>query len=704
MATLQAIRNRAVLLTVIIGLALFAFIIGDFLNSGSTLFQQSQEKIAVIGDSKLDYRDYEARIQEMESVYKIQTGQTSIDDVVAGQIRESVFESIVRERLLDEQAALLGVSVSSKELFDMLNGPSVHPTVQQLPIFANPETGRFDRAVMMQFLQTIQQDDLSMFPADAQAQIKELKAYWLFWENNLKYQRMDEKINAILEKAVQANSLDAQMAFTERNTTYSFEYAFQPYSTLPDSLFKVSSSDLKKRYSQEQNRFKQQPHRSAKYVLVTVNPSDEDFRKVEDQINQLRSDIETADNIFAFAKANTDDTYPEVFVSNTLFDPSLTAFLNAASVGDYLEPVFEAGVYRTGKVVDQTTAPDSVRARQIVLPVDGQSKADSLLKVLQSGADFDALAAEHSLNKGNSDMGWFRELDAQQMGADFLEKSFSTPLNGIFIHASQYGISLVQITNRTAPVAKSKAAIIALKVLPSSETYSKHYNDLNRILAENQTADAFFKAAEASNYSVQSAPFLRSTDQTLAEIPQMRQAIRFIFNSNLGDLSDILENNNNQFLIAGVTDVQEGDFQSLEAVSSTLTRELINEQKAEKLAAEMKNQSTQSIPEVAQALNARYDTLRFVNEAMRRISPLGEEPALIAAVSQTEVNAVGPIVKGKNGVYLFRVLSKEQGQQELNIASEKESWNQNQMYRLVYQNYDAVRKAANVEDNRIRFY
>ncbi|HEY5499876.1 MAG TPA: SurA N-terminal domain-containing protein, partial [Bacteroidales bacterium] len=122
MATLQKIRNKASLLAIIIGFALFAFIIGDFLNSGSTLFRQSQQKIAKIGDSSLDYKEYEARIKEMEEVYKIQTGQTNLDDAILGQIRESVYETIVRERLLDEQSEKLGVSVTGKEVYNMING------------------------------------------------------------------------------------------------------------------------------------------------------------------------------------------------------------------------------------------------------------------------------------------------------------------------------------------------------------------------------------------------------------------------------------------------------------------------------------------------------------------------------------------------------------------------------------------------------
>jgi len=122
MATLQKIRNRAGLLALIIGFALFAFIIGDFLNSGSSLFRQSQQTIAKIGGSSLDYKEYEARISEMEEVYKIQTGQSSLDESLTSQIRESVFETIVHERLLDEQAADLGVAVTGKEIFSMING------------------------------------------------------------------------------------------------------------------------------------------------------------------------------------------------------------------------------------------------------------------------------------------------------------------------------------------------------------------------------------------------------------------------------------------------------------------------------------------------------------------------------------------------------------------------------------------------------
>ena len=45
MATLEKIRSKGIFLLVIVGLALLAFLLGDFLNSGSTFFNQRKNKI-----------------------------------------------------------------------------------------------------------------------------------------------------------------------------------------------------------------------------------------------------------------------------------------------------------------------------------------------------------------------------------------------------------------------------------------------------------------------------------------------------------------------------------------------------------------------------------------------------------------------------------------------------------------------------------
>ena len=704
MATLQKIRNKAGLLALVIGLALFAFIIGDFLNSGSSLFRQSQQKIAKIGDYTLDYKVYEARIAEMDQVYKIQTGQNTMDDAINGQIRESVYESIVREQLLDQQAAQLGISVTGKEIFSMINGANVHPMIQQLPIFKNPQTGQFDHNMMLNFLQTIQSDDLSAYPAEAQEQIKNLKVYWMFWENNLKYTRLEEKINTLLNKAVQANSLDAKASFADRSDNLDFAYVCEPYNALPDSLFKASQSEVKKRYNSQIERFRQKPYRSAKFIVVDVKASQEDYKAVEDKVKEITPEFATTTDFAGFVNENSDNQFVDCYMSNKVFTGAVKDFVNNSGVGAVLAPVYTEGAFVMGKILDKSVAPDSVKARQIVLATSEQSRVDSLMAVLKAGGDFNQLAQKFSRNNGGADMGWFREVDALSLGTPFIRSCFAATVNSYFTVKTKNSINIVQVTQKTAPVAKTKLALVTLKVTPSSQTYSNVYNKVNILVAKYTQADQFFKEAQKAGYEVKEAQSVHSSDNTIADIPQMRQAVRFVYNNEMGKVSGILENQNNQFVVVGVTAVNDGDYQPIEAVQQTLLRELIDEDKAGQIVKDIQSKKASSLPVLAQALKLNVDSALFVNFGSRRITGVGEEPALVAAVTAAPLNQLSAPIKGKNGVYVFQVVSNKKSQEVFNLQQEKATLNSMNMYRLMYQSFEAVKNATKIKDSRIKFY
>jgi peptidyl-prolyl cis-trans isomerase D len=701
MATLQKIRNKAVLLTVIIGLALFAFIIGDFLNSGSSLMRQSKETIAEIGDYSLDYKEYEARIQEMQDVYAIQTGEDNLDDETIGKLRESVFQSIVREKLIQQQADLLGVTVTGKELFSMMNGANIHPLIMQLPIFRNQQTGQFDRSVMLNFLQTIEQEDLSNYEPEAQEQISKLKTYWLFWENNLRYSRLEEKINALLLRAVRANNLDAQTDFENAIDQVDFAYVMKPYSLLSDTLFTVSMGDIKKRYAEKKKQFYQEPYRAASYVLVNIAASQEDFSAVETKINSLKETFVTTEDPLSFAMSNSDDVVYDCNIANSLYDEDVKSFL--ASGDNFMEPVYKEGLYRMAKVLGRSVAPDSVKARQIVLPIDDMKRADSIVAALRGGADFEAMVTKY--NSGNtSDMGWFREIDAKEMGDVFLKACFSATKNTYFTVKTKYDVRVMQVTDMTKPVNKSRLALISLKVTPSSTTYSNMYNDLNKIVAEHQHADDFFKAAQKAGYTVQEAPIVKAVDNTLGGIPQMRQAVRFVFTNGIGKLSGILENNNNQFVVVGVTGINDDEYQSLESVKPQLMKELISEKKGEKFLKEMESKDYKTLEQFATAEKLAIDTIKFYDFSIPTMTGLGNEPALMAASVKAELNKVVGPIKGKNGLFMLQVVAKRKAVDRYDLEYIRQSWNYNTMYRINNEGFEPIKKALKVEDNRISIY
>ncbi len=710
MATLQRLRSWSVLLFVFVGLALLAFILGDFLTSGSSLFQQEQQNIIKVNSSVVNYKEYETRIQEMEDIYKMQTGQSNLSEEIRSQIRESVYENIVREILIDEQAEALGIQVTDKEMFDMINGENPSSIVRQMPFFQN-ENGQFDRTAMMNFLRTINQDDLSLYSADQQAQIAQMKNYWLFWENNIKYSRLEEKINTLLVQATKSNDIDAKAAFDARQRSVDFVYAYKTYASVADSTYKVSKSEAKNYYKANMESFKHDPYRSARYVVVDVLPSADDNDAVQANINKIYKEFSTTEEIASVVNANSEAQYIDAFIANSLYTGDAKEFVENAKVGDLKEPFSGDNLWSAFRIVDQVKYADSVKVSQIF--VRGTSKeeeklVDSLLNVLKTDkkADFAALATQFSQDQtaeNGGDMGWFRELDAYQgIGADFAKACFTAKKGEFQKVKSKYGLHIIEVTDMTKPVDKTKLAQIIMSVTPSSRTYSDVYNKLNRVLAENQTAETFVEAAREAGYPVLLAPTVQKTDNTIGNVPEMRQAVRFVFNGKVGDVSTIFENSKNQFMVVAITDVNDEEYKSFESVQNQIMREIINEKKAKDIIAAYK--SADNIASVASENGMRMDTIRLVSFSTRRIAGLGDEPNLLSAVMNAPKNEVSGPVQGKNGIYAFTVISDVVPANEFDAATEKLGLDANDSYRLTYQAFQAVEDQATIEDNRIRFY
>ena len=327
-----------------------------------------------------------------------------------------------------------------------------------------------------------------------------------------------------------------------------------------------------------------------------------------------------------------------------------------------------------------------------------------MLAVLKAGGDFSQLAQKFSRNNGGADMGWFREVDAISLGSTFIRSCFAATVNNYFQVKTKSNISIVQVTQKTAPVAKTKLALVTLKVTPSSQTYSDIYNKVNLLVAKYTEVTKFFAEAQKAGYEVKEAQSVHSSDNTIADLPQMRQAVRFIYNNDLGKLSGILENQNNQFVVVGVTAVNDGDYQPVEAVQQILLRELIDENKADQIVKDIQSKKVTSLAVLAQDLKVNVDSALFVNFASRRINGVGEEPALVAAVTAAPLNQLSAPIKGKNGVYVFQVIANKKTQETFNLKQEEAGLNSMNMYRLMYQSFEAVKNSTKIKDSRIKFY
>ena len=711
MATLEKIRSKAGLLVLVVGLALFAFIIGDFLNSGSTYFRQSQERIAEIDGEVIKIQDYQARVDEMTEIYKMQSGSASLPEEYMTQIRQSVFDGMVQEIVLDEATQKLGMVVGPEELFDMVQGENISPLIQQMQMFVNPQTGAFDKSALLTFLKQIDVDNIATYPAEQQAQLQQAQRFWMFWEKNIKRQRLESKYTTLLSKAIAANALDAKAAFDESVENSDIVYAMQSYATIPDSTIAVSDSEIKQLYEQRKESYKQKASKIIDYIAVDIRPSKEDYDKVQADIESVKSELETTDRVADLVNENSEGPYVDAFFTENALDAEMKQFATTAEVGAIYGPVFDNDKYRLFKLIDKTNAPDSVKVSHIMLAGKGEAEtkalADSLLTVLKGGASFEELAKQFSADQAaenGGELGWFTEATALRgVNAEFKDAVFGTPLNQIAVVKSMYGTHLVKVTEKTANVAKYKVADIDMTVSPSSKTYSNIYNELNQFISNNHSLEKLTANAKEAGYNLVSDATVTKDDQLLGSVQNSRQVIRWAFQNDKGAISEIFECND-KFVVAAMKGSLDEGYRPVELVAAPLKAELIAQKKGEQIAAALAAKNLTSVEAYAEAMGAKVDSVKFVNFATRRISGIGIEPNLNAAVAMAQVDQVSAPVKGNNGVYVFKVYARNKDAKTYDEAEQVRTLDATNAYRVGFQAIQSLINKAEVEDNRIRFY
>ncbi|MDR3128950.1 MAG: SurA N-terminal domain-containing protein [Tannerellaceae bacterium] len=715
MATLEKIRSKAGLLVGVVGLALFAFIIGDFLNSGSSFLRQSQEKIAVVNGVSLTIQDYQKRIDDMAEMYKLQSGNTSLPEEIMTQIRESVYETMVRETLLSKQLDKLGIQVTPEELFDMVQGDDISPIIHQMPMFQDAE-GRFNKASLLQMLKAIDEDYIANVPADQQSQLLSLRSFWLFWEKTIKQQRLEEKYTSLITKGIVANKLDAHSQLNATAVTVDILFTTRPFSTIPDSVVTVKTSEVKKLYKQRKEKYRQHKAQVIDYISVDIVPSTDDYDEVRNEIESLHEEFITSEDVADLVNEHSDVPFADVFATVESFDEPIKSFLATAEKGSVGEPLFENDTYRLFKLIGSKIGPDSVKVSHIM--VNGQTedevtaRVDSIRNELRKGADFGRMAADLSVDKQSAekegDLGWFTETSAVRgLSAEFKDTIFAAGLNEVKTVKSLYGTHLVKVTEKTSNVAKYKVADITISVAPSSETYSNIYNTLNQYIANNNDVEKFKASAQDVGYRLRTEVQVTVSDQTIEALKGTRQVVRWAFEHDKGDISEIFECDNKFVVVAVEGLLSEGYHPFDETLSTTLKQELITQKKGELIIKELEEKGLKTLAEYAKVMNyGRIDSAKFVGFNTSRIVGIGVVPKLNAYISLAEEGQVSVPVAGNDGVHVFEVIRKnvQPRDGDHDDIRQAEIMTASNGYRYQYQLVPSLLDKAKVDDLRIRFY
>lgn len=687
MATLNTLRTRGgIIVSIVIGLALLAFLLGDFGNTAGNMMNERKMKVGSINGEKIGYTEYANRVDHMTRVLEVMSGSNSLSTEQQDNARNQVWENMIMEYAWKPGFEKSGLQISEAEQIDMVDGTYISPVIRTA--FTNPATGGFDPSVLRNFVARMNQD-----------QSGQSVLIWNFLKDQMVQQRLLTKYMTLISKGMYVTDLEVEQGVANANTANAISYIMKNYDQIADSTITIAEADVKKYYAAHKDVFRQYAGRDIEYVLFDVLPSEADYAAAEKTINEMAAEFAASETPLQYATLNSQAQPNKQYMAEAQLPAPLAAYAFGTQEGIY-GPVKEGDTYTMARVVDTQMIPDSLGARHILIKADQTALADSIVTALKGGASFAALSETYSIDNGakaqGGDLGIFTP---DRMVPEFSEAVIKTDKGGIFTVETQFGLHIGEVTYKSAPKKKVQLATITYQIEPSETTQQTIYANASKFIGEATGSYENFEKAATANSLSKRAVRIRNTDRNVSGIENSNEIVRWAYNGEKGNVSAIIEVDGN-YVVAAITGVTEDGIAPIEVVSSQIANILRNEKKGEMLAQEM---SGSSLSEVASKLNMEVKEASNIEFNSFYIDGLGVEPKLIGAVTGAPVNTLSKPVAGMGGVYLFDVTSRT-NLDNVTPESEKTRLEANGQSYLMERINQALTEKSAIIDTRVKFF
>ena len=711
MAALGKIRKRGVTLVIIIGLGLFAFIAEEAVRSCEATKNQQRQQIGEVLGKKVNVQEFQELVDEYQEVIKMTQGRDNLSEEELNQVKDQVWNQFINNQIIAEEAGKIGLTVTDEELQNIMK-EGTNPMLMQSP-FVNQQTGRFDATQLTKFLADYKKNANNPQLSESYQRIYK---YWQFIEKNLRTQTLAQKYQALIANSLISNPISAKMAFEGQNQESDIMLASLPYSSINDNDVQVSDADLKAKYNEEKEMFKQTVEsRDIKYVDFQVVASAEDraglMKTMSDASNKLGSGANPAEVV---RKAQSQFPYTGIAATKRAYPGDIAAKLDSMTVGQTTRP-FETksdNTLNVVKLISKVSAPDSIEYRQIQVggeTVEAARKtADSIYTALKAGADFEALAKKYG-QEGQKQ--WLTSAMYENSNTmDEESKNYLNSINTLAVNDVKnleftQGNIILQVTARKAFVDKYDVAVIKHTIDFSKGTYSEAYNKFSQYVSENKTLADLEKNAAKFGFEVRERADLFNSEHTVAGLRATREAMKWIFDAKEGQVSPLYEcGNNDHLLVVAMTKIHPVGYRSLDAVKDMVKQEVLRDKKFEQLKTKLMGFKT--IAE-AQKAGVKVDSVNQITfSAPVFVQATGSsEPALSGAVAKTAQGQISQTpVKGNGGAYTFMVVRKA----DREGAKFDEKAQEQQLSQMAMQAagrfMQELYQKANVVDNRYLFF
>ncbi|TYZ11470.1 peptidylprolyl isomerase [Hymenobacter lutimineralis] len=708
MALINTIREKSgwAVGTVAIGMLLF-IVGGDLIGGKNRLFGGPDTVVGEVAGEKVEYDEYQRVLEETKQAF-ISQNQRQPDENTMGYLRDQAWNKILYRIAFQKEFDKLGLKVSDDELTDMVQGKNIHPSIRQA--FTDPKTGQFDRNRVIEYLK-----NLDKLPPQAQEA-------WYAFEANLGPDRLGTKYNNLIKLSTYVTTAEAKRFAEDINTRANIRYLLVPYFSISDSAVKVTDDQLQAYLDKHKDQYKVEEGRNIEYVTIPVSASVEDSTAVQTTVNQLAQQFASAPNDSLFVKLNSDPEFP--YNGGYLSPADLPEKLRQnlpLTIGKVYGPYAENGTYSLFKVTGQKAGTQpAARASHILIKPTAETpeakaaakaKAQDILNKIKGGADFAAMARQFGSDGTTAtggDLGWFTQ---GRMVPEFEKAVFGATSAGLLpnLVETSFGYHILKVT---APKTTQTYQVAAVQksIAPSDNTRETAYAKAQELKGKATDLESF-RAAVAADKTLQKqeAKGLDKGALAVNTLQGARELVRWSYYNNgkkteVGDVSDVFEIGD-QYVLAVVTGIREKGTADVASIKPELTALVRNEEKAKQIMAKLQGKTG-----TLEQLQAAYGNGAQVNQAQNiamgagMIPGIGNEPLAVGKIFGLKPGQKSAPIQGEQGVLVVQLENINKEQASIDVAAIKRQLVQQRSSRLDGAIYEAVKKEANVQDNRPRFF
>lgn len=632
----------------------------------------------------ITYEEYLKEKQKIDKYNLIVKGEEYTKEEKAKQ-SINAFSNLIKSKRLNHELEHLGIKVYKEEQTDFIQGKNIHPSIKKIPVFKNPETGKFDKSRIQPFIDNLSQNKQS-----------EPYFVWNYQINQIRKTLKRKKYESLLSSSYFLT--DIQTGFLKKllENKSNINIAKLPYKTFHDSI-SLNNDDYKSFLDEHGYNYQIYERRYLKAANIPIKIHkhfhEKEFKTFERLIKTNES-FERIAQMSPAIKGFSSYYYPEGIPEE------LKAFFKKAKPGDVFGPYYSKNSFRAIKFEKARTIPEKAIAHHLLIKNTTKNEVDnlkeSLKKEVNKGKDFLTLAKEYASKHPEKtqwgDTEWFRHAEMEKA---FSDSTFFNDPGDIVLAKTRYGWHIINIkeqglkkkryffTGLFRPLEASKEDIEATK--KEAENFAKELNN----------PDNFAKRAKEKHYIVQSYEG-QALDINIYGLPNSADVLKWAFNTKKKSISKPFYINDKIYIFK-VDEVGGPGTMPVHAAKKIIEGNV----RTQKVKNYLKNQynieqyNALARKDAIEKLNMEQVTVSGITFAQSTLANFGTDPYVAGLAVTLNPGEETKILFGKNNLFTLKKLGEKYSASANNyIDNHRKGWQSiisNGDYRLVFRLHDGMR-------------